>query len=49
MGEYRQLLGEMLVTFPGIKESKSYVVMEEIKDSSEFLFTIAEKAIKNNI
>jgi len=35
MSEYRKLLGDMLLTLPGIKESKSYVVMEEVKESTE--------------
>jgi len=35
MTEYRELLGEMLLTLPGVKNSKSYIVMEEVKESSE--------------
>jgi Lrp/AsnC family leucine-responsive transcriptional regulator len=33
MSAYRQLLGDVVLTLPGVKESKSYVVMEEVKES----------------
>jgi Lrp/AsnC family leucine-responsive transcriptional regulator len=33
ISEYRALLGEMLLTLPGVKNSKSYIVMEEVKES----------------
>jgi len=33
MDEYRHLLGETLLSLPGVQESTSYVVMEEIKDT----------------
>ena len=33
MNAYRRLLGDMLLGLPGARESKSYVVMEEIKES----------------
>lgn len=33
MDEYRRLLGETLLTLPGVQESTSYVVMEEVKDT----------------
>ncbi|EPJ44665.1 MAG: transcriptional Regulator, AsnC family protein [Osedax symbiont Rs1] len=33
MSEYRALLGEMLLTLPGVKNSKSYIVMEEVKEA----------------
>lgn len=32
MSAYRQLLGDVVLTLPGVKESKSYVVMEEVKE-----------------
>lgn len=32
MSAYRQLLGEVVLTLPGVKESKSYVVMEAVKE-----------------
>lgn len=32
MSQYRELLGQMLLTLPGVKNSKSYIVMEEIKE-----------------
>lgn len=34
MSAYRQLLCDVVLTLPGVKESKSYVVMEEIKEDS---------------
>jgi Lrp/AsnC family leucine-responsive transcriptional regulator len=33
MSLYRKLLGDILLKLPGANESKSYVVMEEIKES----------------
>lgn len=33
MAEYRTLLGDMLLELPGAAQSKSYVVMEEIKET----------------
>jgi Lrp/AsnC family leucine-responsive transcriptional regulator len=33
MGAYRPLLGDMLLKLPGAQESKSYIVMEEVKES----------------
>ncbi len=33
MGEYRRLLGNLLLKLPAAAESRSYVVMEEIKES----------------
>ena len=33
MNAYRRLLGDMLLGLPGASESRSYVVMEEIKES----------------
>ena len=35
MSEYRQLLGDILINLPGIKESKSYIVMESVKDEQK--------------
>ncbi|MDR9467324.1 leucine-responsive transcriptional regulator Lrp [Marinospirillum sp.] len=34
MSAYRQLLGDVVLTLPGVKESKSYVVMEEVKEDT---------------
>ncbi len=34
MSEYRQLLGNILLKLPGATESRSYVVMEELKETS---------------
>ena len=33
MAEYRKLLGDMLLELPGAAQSRSYVVMEEIKET----------------
>lgn len=33
MGEYRQLLGNILLKLPAAAESRSYIVMEELKES----------------
>ncbi len=34
MPEYRYLLGESLLKLPGVSASRSYIVMEEVKDDS---------------
>jgi Lrp/AsnC family leucine-responsive transcriptional regulator len=34
MHEYRQLLGEKILALPGVSDSRSYVVMEEVKEST---------------
>ena len=33
MAAYRRLLGETILTLPGVNESRTYVVMEEIKET----------------
>jgi len=33
MASYRKLLGDILLKLPGVRESKSYVVMEELKET----------------
>ena len=33
MASYRKLLGSTLLTMPNVRESKSYIVMEEVKES----------------
>jgi len=35
MVAYRKLLGETLLTLPGVSGSRTYVVMEEVKESTE--------------
>ena len=35
MAEYRELLGETLLMLPGVSSSRSYMVMEEVKESFE--------------
>ncbi len=32
MSDYRTLLGDILLTLPGAQESRSYIVMEEVKE-----------------
>jgi len=34
MLEYRKLLGEKILALPGVSDSRSYVVMEEVKEST---------------
>lgn len=34
MGAYRRFLGEVLLTMPGVKESRTYAVMEEVKNDA---------------
>jgi len=34
MQEYRILLGEKILALPGVSDSRSYVVMEEVKEST---------------
>lgn len=33
MASYRKLLGDILLTLPHVRDSKSYIVMEEVKES----------------
>lgn len=33
MASYRKLLGSTLLTMPHVRESKSYIVMEEVKET----------------
>lgn len=35
MASYRRLLGDILLTLPHVRESKSYIVMEEVKETAE--------------
>ncbi|EKE77987.1 leucine-responsive transcriptional regulator Lrp [Gallaecimonas xiamenensis] len=37
MSAYRELLGETLLRLPGVKETRTYVVMEEVKGVSKVL------------
>ena len=34
MDEYRKLLGEKILALPGVSDSRSYVVMEEVKETA---------------
>ena len=38
MAAYRKLLGETLLTLPGVASSRSYVVMEAVKESNRLYF-----------
>ena len=40
MADYRHLLGDILLTLPGAQESRSYIVMEEVKEG--FALPLAE-------
>ena len=33
MASYRELLGDILLKLPGVRDSKSYIVMEEVKET----------------
>ena len=37
MASYRKLLGDILLRLPGVRESKSYIVMEEIKETLDLI------------
>jgi Lrp/AsnC family leucine-responsive transcriptional regulator len=37
MASYRKLLGDILLKLPGVRESKSYIVMEEIKETLDLV------------
>jgi Lrp/AsnC family leucine-responsive transcriptional regulator len=37
MAAYRKLLGETLLTLPNVSDSRTYVVMEEVKESSHLM------------
>lgn len=38
MAAYRRLLGETLLTLPGVDASRTYVVMEDVKETYELVF-----------
>jgi Lrp/AsnC family leucine-responsive transcriptional regulator len=42
MADYRTLLGDILLTLPGAQESRSYIVMEEVKETLSLPLTEAE-------
>ena len=37
MQEYRSLLGEKILALPGVSDSRSYVVMEEVKETTQIV------------
>ena len=39
MADYRTLLGDILLTLPGAQESRSYIVMEEVKEGFALALT----------
>ena len=42
MSDYRTLLGDILLTLPGAQESRSYIVMEEVKECFALLLNESE-------
>lgn len=40
MSSYRQLLGDVLLQLPGVSESRTYVVMEEVKQSTHIKINV---------
>lgn len=43
MADYRKLLGDILLSLPGAQESRSYIVMEEVKETLFLPLTENEK------
>ena len=43
MSDYRTLLGDILLTLPGAQESRSYIVMEEVKEGFALPLTEAKE------
>ncbi|TVP91927.1 MAG: AsnC family transcriptional regulator [Pseudomonadaceae bacterium] len=43
MTAYRQLLGDILLKLPGVRESKSYIVMEELKETLALALTDSDE------
>lgn len=39
MSAYRRLLGETLLRLPGVNDTRTYVVMEEVKQSSRLVIS----------
>ena len=35
MAAYRQFIGSVIWTLPGVRETRTYVVMEEVKSSTQ--------------
>ena len=44
MAAYRELLGETLLRLPSVRESRTYVVMEEVKQTSKVAISISAEA-----
>ena len=44
MAAYRKLLGETLLTLPGVSDSRTYVVMEEVKEAQHLPINPIRKA-----
>ncbi|WP_085314608.1 AsnC family transcriptional regulator [Derxia lacustris] len=42
IGAYRKMLGEVLLNLPGVTESRSYFVMEEIKETTALPLPVPE-------
>ncbi|AXS82903.1 MULTISPECIES: Lrp/AsnC ligand binding domain-containing protein [Marinobacter] len=44
--QYRALLGETILALPGVKDSRSYIVMETVKEGQELdMKTLAERVV----
>jgi Lrp/AsnC family leucine-responsive transcriptional regulator len=43
MASYRKLLGDTLLRLPGVRESRSYVVMEEVKHSNKIKIDLTKR------
>jgi len=43
MAAYRQLLGETLLTLPGVQDSRTYVVMEEVKEAATIPLNLEQR------
>jgi len=37
MGAYREFIGNVIWTLPGVRETRTYAVMEEVKNSTALL------------
>ena len=45
MTAYRAFLGETLVTMPGVRETRTYAMLEEVKATTALPIRAAEQAV----
>jgi len=45
MGAFRRFLGEILLALPGVKETRTYAVMEEVKNDGPLPVSLARKPV----